>query len=52
MEFDFPRPLVMTEKDGARVASSQITDSMWYLKMKVKLNINLSKMIREKIDGK
>ena len=41
----------MTEKDAARVASSQITDSMWYLKMKVKLNINLSKMIREKIDG-
>ena len=51
LEFDFPRPLVMTEKDAARVASSQITDSMWYLKMKVKLNINLSKMIREKIDG-
>ena len=41
----------MTEKDAMRVKDKIDSDKIWYLKMKVTKNINLSKMIVEKLNG-
>ena len=40
----------MTEKDAVRISSGEVNESIWYLKMRVKLNINLTKIIKEKIN--
>ena len=51
LDFDYTRPIVMTEKDAMRVKDKIDSDGIWYLKMKVKMNINLSKLIVEKLNG-
>ena len=51
LEFEYQRPLIMTEKDAVRISSGEVNESIWYLKMRVKLNINLTKIIKEKING-
>ena len=50
LEFEYQRPLIMTEKDAVRISSGEVNESIWYLKMRVKLNINLTKIIKEKIN--
>lgn len=51
LEFDYERSILMTEKDAMRVKDKIDSDKIWYLKMKVTMNINLSKMIVEKLNG-
>ena len=51
ISFDFERPLLTTEKDAARMGEKFAGKNIWYLKMKVKLNINITKLITEKING-
>ena len=51
LEFDFERPLLTTEKDAARMADKHAISNAWYLRMKVKLNTNITKLITEKING-
>ena len=47
--FDFERPIVTTEKDAARMGEKFNEKNIWYLKMGVKLNTNISKLITEKL---
>ena len=51
MEFNFERPILTTEKDAARMGEKFKGSNIWYLKMGVKLNTNISKLITEKING-
>jgi len=51
LAFDFERPLLTTEKDAARMGDKFTGRNVWYLKMKVKLNTNITKLILEKIGG-
>lgn len=51
LEFNFERPLLTTEKDAARMADKHAISNAWYLRMKVKLNTNITKLITEKING-
>ena len=50
--FDFERPLLTTEKDAARMGNKHSSPNAWYLKMRVKLNTNITKLITEKINAK
>ena len=43
------RPLVTTEKDAMRLKDFSSNYEIWYLRMKVKLNVNVAKEIVEKI---
>jgi len=43
--------LLTTEKDAARMANKHAISNAWYLRMKVKLNTNITKLITEKING-
>ena len=47
--FDNKRPLVTTEKDAMRLKDFSSNYEIWYLRMKVKLNVNVAKEIVEKI---
>ena len=51
IEFNFERPILTTEKDAARMGEKFKGSNIWYLKMGVKLNTNISKLITEKING-
>lgn len=51
LEFSFERPILTTEKDAARMGNKFKDKSIWYLKMGVKLNTNISRLITEKING-
>ena len=51
IEFNFERPILTTEKDAARMGKKFKGSNIWYLKMGVKLNTNISKLITEKING-
>ena len=51
IEFDFERPILTTEKDAARMGDKFKGKNIWYLKMGVKLNTNISKLITEKVHG-
>ena len=51
-EFDFERPILTTEKDAARIGENFNEKNVWYLKMGVKLNTNVSKLISEKLQKK
>ena len=51
IEFNFERPILTTEKDAARMGEKFKESNIWYLKMGVKLNTNISKLITEKING-
>ena len=52
LEFDFERPILTTEKDAARMGEKFCEKNVWYLKMGVKLNTNISKLIVEKLQEK
>ena len=52
LEFDFERPILTTEKDAARIGENFNEKNVWYLKMGVKLNTNVSKLISEKLQKK
>ena len=51
IEFGFERPILTTEKDAARMGDKFKGKNIWYLKMGVKLNTNISKLITEKVHG-
>ena len=51
IDFDFERPILTTEKDAARMGDKFKGKNIWYLKMGVKLNTNISKLITEKVHG-
>ena len=51
IEFNFERPILTTEKDAARMGDKFKGKNIWYLKMGVKLNTNISKLITEKVHG-
>ena len=51
LEFSFERPILTTEKDAARMGNKFKDKNIWYLKMGVKLNTNISRLITEKING-
>jgi tetraacyldisaccharide-1-P 4'-kinase len=40
----------MTEKDAVRMDKKLIQKNMWFLKMKVKLNVNITKLITDKLN--
>ena len=50
LTFDFERPILTTEKDAARMGEKFNEKNVWYLKMGVKLNTNISKLITEKLE--
>ena len=50
LKFDFERPILTTEKDAARMGEKFTEKNVWYLKMGVKLNTNISKLITEKLE--
>lgn len=50
LSFDFERPLLTTEKDAARMGEKFNGKNVWFLRMKVKLNTNITKLILEKIN--
>ena len=52
LEFGFERPILTTEKDAARMGEKFNVKKVWYLKMGVKLNTNISKLITEKLQQK
>ena len=52
LEFDFERPILTTEKDAARMGEKFYKKNVWYLRMGVKLNTNISKLITEKLQKK
>ncbi|RPG42684.1 MAG: lipid A export permease/ATP-binding protein MsbA [Gammaproteobacteria bacterium TMED112] len=52
LEFGFERPILTTEKDAARMGEKFNAKNVWYLKMGVKLNTNISKLITEKLQQK
>ena len=51
IDFGFERPILTTEKDAARMGDKFKGKNIWYLKMGVKLNTNISKLITEKVHG-
>ena len=50
IKFDFKRAILMTEKDAVRMDKKLIQKNMWFLKMKVKLNVNITKLITDKLN--
>jgi len=52
LKFDFERPILTTEKDAARMGEKFTEKNVWYIKMGVKLNTNISKLITEKLEKK
>ena len=49
-KFDFKRAILMTEKDAVRMDKKLIQKNMWFLKMRVKLNVNITKLITDKLN--
>ena len=50
IKFDFKRAILMTEKDAVRMEKKLIEKNMWFLKMRVKLNVNITKLITDKLN--